>query len=219
MSEGKKAMVRSQERPASTSNGYLMLLLWLALIPWTICRFLTFGGPRRTTAGSGRNGWSAGSAGSLSFLFILFGFFMIQPNMSAVITLFGEYQRHRAHAGPALDLAVDGPQEDLGAPAQRPFGAGQGQRLARQPDRGRLQRGVARRRHRAGGVRRRRLQDLRQHPDRGRAAHRRRAPSLRRHRARRDHAAFATTRSSTPSCRPSSTSGSRTPASWSTRRG
>ena len=91
MSEGKKAMVRSQERPASTSNGYLMLLLWLALIPWTIFAFLTFA----TAADYGwfRPEWLIGWIGGiLAFLFILCGFFMIQPNMSAVITLFGAYR-------------------------------------------------------------------------------------------------------------------------------
>jgi hypothetical protein len=84
-------MVRSQERPASTSNGYLMLLLWLALIPWTIFAFLTFA----TAADYGwfRPEWLIGWIGGiLAFLFILFGFFMIQPNMSAVITLFGAYR-------------------------------------------------------------------------------------------------------------------------------
>src|SRR5687768_4507031 len=94
MSEGKKAMIRSQERPASTSNGYLMLLLWLALIPWTIVAFLSFGvavdGPEPAALWPL---WLVGWIGGLIlFLFVLFGFFMIQPNMSAVITLFGAYR-------------------------------------------------------------------------------------------------------------------------------
>jgi hypothetical protein len=93
MSEGKKAMIRSQERPASTYNGYLMLFAWLALLVWTIFAFLAFGGAmsadRFPAAGLWMAGWISGIVLSL---FLLFGFFMIQPNMSAVITLFGEYR-------------------------------------------------------------------------------------------------------------------------------
>jgi hypothetical protein len=87
MPEGKKAMVRSQERPASTFNGYLLLLLWLgtiALGAWRIVMFNTYG---PTPLG----GWLLLSAIVL-FVFIICGFFMIQPNTSAVITLFGEYR-------------------------------------------------------------------------------------------------------------------------------
>src|SRR5688500_553796 len=91
MSEGKKAMVRSQERPASTSNGYLMLLVWLALIPWAIWSFLMFA--NAMDVGRFELGWMLGWLVAVpAFFFILFGFFMIQPNMSAVITLFGEYK-------------------------------------------------------------------------------------------------------------------------------
>ena len=42
MTEGKKAMVRSQELPASTYNGYLLLLLGLVLLGWTVWSFLAF---------------------------------------------------------------------------------------------------------------------------------------------------------------------------------
>jgi hypothetical protein len=94
MSEGNKPMVRSQERPASTFNGYLMLLLWLALIPWTIFAFLSFGmamdGPEPAALWPL---WLIGWVGGIiAFLFILCGFFMLQPNTSAVITLFGAYR-------------------------------------------------------------------------------------------------------------------------------
>ena len=91
MTEGKKAMVRSLERPASTFSGYLMLFVWLALLAWTIWSFLAFGGAMEN--GGPAAPWLAGWVGGLIlFLFVLFGFFMIQPNMSAVITLFGEYK-------------------------------------------------------------------------------------------------------------------------------
>ena len=91
MSEGKKAMVRSQERPASTSNGYLMLLLWLALIPWTIFSFVMFA--NAMDEGGFALGWLLSLiVGAPLFLFVVFGFFMIQPNQAVVITLFGEYK-------------------------------------------------------------------------------------------------------------------------------
>ena len=91
MPVGKEAMVRSQERPASTFNGYLLLLLWVALLAWTIWSFLAFAG----NADRGVFiGWLlAGAVGGLVLaVLVLCGFFMIQPNMSAVITLFGAYR-------------------------------------------------------------------------------------------------------------------------------
>jgi len=84
-------MERSREVPASTSNGYLMLFVWLALIAWTIFSFLMFGG----AMDEGRFvlgyllGWLLGIP---LIVFILLGFFMIQPNTSRVITLFGAYR-------------------------------------------------------------------------------------------------------------------------------
>ena len=91
MSEGKTAMVRSQERPASTFNGYLFLLLWLALLAATVWSFVAFGGnmERGTFSGLLLGGWIGGV---VLLVLILCGFFMIQPNMSAVVTLFGAYR-------------------------------------------------------------------------------------------------------------------------------
>jgi hypothetical protein len=91
MSEGKIAMIRSREAPASTFNGYLMLFVWLALIPGTVFAFLAFGGA--VDSGEPFALWLAGWIGGiLAFLFIVLGFFMIQPNQAVVITLFGEYK-------------------------------------------------------------------------------------------------------------------------------
>ena len=87
MSEGKAVMVRSQELPASTFNGYLFLLLWLGAIAvgvWRIVMLNTYG---PTALG----GWLL-LAAIVLFVLIIGGFFMIQPNTSAVITLFGEYR-------------------------------------------------------------------------------------------------------------------------------
>jgi regulator of protease activity HflC (stomatin/prohibitin superfamily) len=87
MSEDKLAMARSQEQPASTFNGYLFLLLWLGAIAlgvWRIVMFNTYG---PTALG----GWLLLTAIAL-FVLIIGGFFMIQPNTSSVITLFGSYR-------------------------------------------------------------------------------------------------------------------------------
>jgi len=91
MTEGKIAMIRSREAPASTFNGYVFLLLGLALLGWTVWSFMAFAG--NTDNGTFAGGWLASWMGSLAlFLFILFGFFMIQPNQAVVITLFGKYK-------------------------------------------------------------------------------------------------------------------------------
>jgi hypothetical protein len=91
VSEGKIAMIKSREVPARTFNGYLLLLLWLTAVAWTIWSFLAFAG--NTDNGTFAAGWLAGWVGGLLvLLFILFGFFMIQPNQAVVITLFGEYK-------------------------------------------------------------------------------------------------------------------------------
>jgi regulator of protease activity HflC (stomatin/prohibitin superfamily) len=91
MTEGKIAMIRSREAPASTFNGYLFLLLLLVLLGWTAWAFLSFGGAMN--AGEPAGQWVAGWVGGLVlFLFTLLGFFMIQPNQAVVITLFGEYK-------------------------------------------------------------------------------------------------------------------------------
>src|SRR5688572_13182781 len=91
MSEGNVAMVRSREVPARTFSGYLMLFVWLALLAWTIWAFLSFG--RAVSLNLPAAPWVAGWVGGLiAFVLIACGFYMIQPNQSAVITLFGEYR-------------------------------------------------------------------------------------------------------------------------------
>ncbi len=91
MSDGKIAMIKSRETAASSFNGYLMLLVWVALLGWAIFSFLAFGGS--VEARDPAFGWLGSSIGSgVLFLLTLFGFFMIQPNQAVVITLFGEYK-------------------------------------------------------------------------------------------------------------------------------
>jgi hypothetical protein len=94
MSEESKGMARSLERPAKTSNGYLMLLVWLGLLVWSVGSFLTLGGAISSYGADATVALAAISlaVGVILFLLLPIGFFMIQPNMSAVITLFGEYR-------------------------------------------------------------------------------------------------------------------------------
>lgn len=94
MSEGATTMTRSRERPASTASGYprlALLLLFAALPAWALA------------AGSRASEPASGLLAVLLFvglvilpivlfLLTLAGFYMIQPNQSAVITLFGEYR-------------------------------------------------------------------------------------------------------------------------------
>jgi regulator of protease activity HflC (stomatin/prohibitin superfamily) len=91
MTEGRTTINRSQERPATTRSGYLMLLIWLGLLAWGIFSLMAFGAS--TESGYPNPLWMVSLVVSavVGFL-ILLGFFMIQPNMSAVITLFGEYK-------------------------------------------------------------------------------------------------------------------------------
>ena len=102
MSEGKIAMARSQERPASTRNGYALLLVWLGLLVWSILSFIGFGGAMSSAQPVIPLAVAAFIAligGAILFLLLPFGFFMIQPNMSAVVTLFGEYRGTERNEG------------------------------------------------------------------------------------------------------------------------
>ena len=86
MSDSNRGMTVSREMPASTFNGYIMLLIMLGLVAiggWCIAALKGGADP------------VLGVPLVLSILFfamILVGFFMIQPNQSAVITLFGKYR-------------------------------------------------------------------------------------------------------------------------------
>ena len=156
-----KGMNVSRERGAATFNGYLMLLVTLAL--WA-CDGLALRGVHpagRRRPARRRPRWRSPRSACCWRLSPLCGFFMIQPNQAGGDHAVRRLQGHRPDRRPALGVAVDDAQEALGPRAQRPFRAGQDQRPQGQPDRHRLQRGVARRRHRAGGVRRRRLQGVR----------------------------------------------------------
>jgi len=91
MTEPHPAMNTSRERPAWSTSGYLMLVVFVAL------GFLLF--LRIATAGDVEPD-STGVLGFLSGVFLLpaaliviaKGFYMVQPNQAAAITLFGSYR-------------------------------------------------------------------------------------------------------------------------------
>jgi regulator of protease activity HflC (stomatin/prohibitin superfamily) len=76
----------SREVRASSFNGYLMLLVTLALLAWSVMAFIRF-----ANAASGAQLAAAVIALFLG-LFTSIGFYMIQPNQGVALTLFGAYK-------------------------------------------------------------------------------------------------------------------------------
>jgi regulator of protease activity HflC (stomatin/prohibitin superfamily) len=86
MESGSGGLRVSRERPARTMSGYLMLVLVLAAIGaaiWGVT--LAVGGDKAA------GGWIV-VASTLVGAFIMCGFYMLQPNQGAAITLFGDYR-------------------------------------------------------------------------------------------------------------------------------
>ena len=81
------ALKSSRERTASTMSGYLMLLLILLGIAAAIYGFIGLAGDE----GRISDVWLV-IGGALLSIFIACGFFMLQPNQAAAITLFGDYR-------------------------------------------------------------------------------------------------------------------------------
>ncbi|MFC4254065.1 SPFH domain-containing protein [Altererythrobacter xixiisoli] len=94
MSDGRTAMTPSQERPAHSFNGYLALLLGLAMVVFVVWRIISF-----NLYGPSAIGGVMVVLAAVVALLIMPGFFMIQPNTSAVITLFGAYRGTDRTAG------------------------------------------------------------------------------------------------------------------------
>lgn len=88
MSQIQQSMNASREHQASSMNGFLMLGAWVVLL-LAIIAVIT-----------GMAGSNSGKGGFLAFVIpaivaevmILSGFFMVQPNQGAAITLFGSYR-------------------------------------------------------------------------------------------------------------------------------
>ncbi len=82
------ALNRSREVPASTQSGYVMLLVSLVLVGAAIWLFISAVVPEEQ---DGLKVLSAITLGIIG-LFILTGFYMINPNEAAAIQLFGAYK-------------------------------------------------------------------------------------------------------------------------------
>ena len=81
------ALNASRERGAATSNGYIMLLVLLVLL------FAIIYGIRLLVGDvPGALGPLLTIGGALLFTFVASGFYMLQPNQAAAITLFGDYK-------------------------------------------------------------------------------------------------------------------------------
>ncbi len=84
---GNGSLNSSSEQPALTFSGYLMLLVALALLGGAIYIFATLD----AHAGSGFGVLVLISC-LVGFVLVWGGFYMLQPNQAAVITLFGSYR-------------------------------------------------------------------------------------------------------------------------------
>jgi regulator of protease activity HflC (stomatin/prohibitin superfamily) len=81
------ALTATSERPASTSSGYAMLLVLLVAILAD-----AYGVRELGTYGQTTTGLVIVIAATLVFILVMPGFYMLQPNQAAAITLFGAYR-------------------------------------------------------------------------------------------------------------------------------
>ena len=88
MSEPSFALTSSRERPAATASGYVMLLILLVaaiVLAWAI---VSIGGDGAPSVPAVAGLFLA----PLTMIFVAPGFYMLQPNQAAAITLFGSYK-------------------------------------------------------------------------------------------------------------------------------
>ena len=81
-----QALSHSHERPAHTSSGYVMLLVLLLALA------AVGAGVFELTQDAPALGAPLVAGGVLTFLFVLCGFYLLQPNQAAAILLFGAYK-------------------------------------------------------------------------------------------------------------------------------
>jgi regulator of protease activity HflC (stomatin/prohibitin superfamily) len=81
------ALTATSERPAQTTSGYAMLVLLFVSVLANI-----YGINRLGSAENVGVGLAITVIATLAFILIMPGFYMLQPNQAAAITLFGEYR-------------------------------------------------------------------------------------------------------------------------------
>ena len=105
MSDTHPSMTASRERSAWSTSGYLMLILFLALLTITIWRAIIFVGNAGADAPITNVDMNAlgfvvmTGLKILAMILISSGFYMLQPNTGAAITLFGSYRGTDRNAG------------------------------------------------------------------------------------------------------------------------
>ena len=80
------ALTATSERPAGTSNGYAMLIVLLLAV------LADFYGIRRLGGAPDAVGLGVVLVATIVFILVMPGFYMLQPNQAAAITLFGDYR-------------------------------------------------------------------------------------------------------------------------------
>ena len=83
------ALTSSRERAASTFSGYAMLIVLILAVVAEIYGVTLLA---RAPDGPDAGGLTAVAIATLAFLLVLPGFYMLQPNQAAAITLFGDYR-------------------------------------------------------------------------------------------------------------------------------
>ncbi len=91
MSDSHPVMASSQERAAWSTSGYLIFVAFLALLALTIFRIITFAGGQPDDSQVFGFVVSTGLC-AVALVILASGFYMIQPNQAAAITLFGSYR-------------------------------------------------------------------------------------------------------------------------------
>ena len=81
------ALTATSERPAQTMSGYVMLIILLLAILGD-----AYGIQSLANSGGNPTGLVIVVAATLVFIIVMPGFYMLQPNQAAAITLFGEYR-------------------------------------------------------------------------------------------------------------------------------
>ncbi len=91
MSDTHAPMTASHETRAWSTSGYLILIAFLALLSLTVWRVVNFAGSQPDDAEVFGFVVSTGLA-AIMLVILASGFYMIQPNQAAAITLFGAYR-------------------------------------------------------------------------------------------------------------------------------